>query len=91
MPAVTFDLARVRRTLRATNEGYRRWENSQIASRGKEGREWLIPPYPNPVYTLHPAHLGVVAIVQDDATGRVLQSVYQPVVNRAQTASVRAM
>ncbi len=91
VPAVTFDLARVRRTLRATNEGYRRWENSQIASRGKEGREWLIPPYPNPVYTLHPAHLGVVAIVQDDATGRVLQSVYQPVVNRAQTASVRAM
>ncbi len=89
---VTFDLVHVRQQLRVTNEGYRTWENDQIGARDDtaNARQWLLPPYPDAVYTLNPAHLGVVAIVQDDATGRVLQSVYQPV-NRAQTQSTDAM
>ncbi len=80
VPNVTFDLARVRQQLRVANERYRKWENAQIAgvSGAGGGSHDAIAPYPETVYMLNPAHLGVVALVQDDVTGRVLQSVYQP-------------
>ena len=80
VPNVTFDLARIRHQLRVANERYRKWENAQIAGVGDAGgvSHDAIAPYPETVYTLNPAHLGVVALVQDDVTGRVLQSAYQP-------------